>query len=73
MRHAPRRPKAADVAKFIDAHGGRLGAFRGCGMGQRPRATAPRAGTLYPSRAIRLHTGQIFLSASVRRTTRRQL
>jgi hypothetical protein len=31
-----RRREAMDVVKFIDAHGGKLGAFRGYGAGQPP-------------------------------------
>lgn len=40
-----RRREAMDLVKFIDAHGGRLGAFRGYGAAQRtsPPPVAPSA------------------------------
>jgi hypothetical protein len=37
-----RRREAMDLVKFIDAHGGKLGAFRGYGAAQvRPPSTSP--------------------------------
>jgi hypothetical protein len=36
-----RRREAVDLAKFIDAHGGKLGAFRGYGVRPPTPLTAP--------------------------------
>ena len=36
-----RRREAMDLVKFIDAHGGKLGAFRGYGAVARPDAERP--------------------------------
>jgi hypothetical protein len=36
-----RRSEAGKLARFIDAHGGRLGAFRGYGAGRRLAPTQP--------------------------------
>jgi len=40
-RSTARRREAMDLVKFIDAHGGRLGAFRGYGAAQRSPRTSP--------------------------------
>lgn len=38
---ARQRREALPLVKFIDAHGGKLGAFRGYGPAQRPPSTPP--------------------------------
>jgi hypothetical protein len=41
VKLTPRRREAMELVKFIDAHGGRLGAFRGYGAAQRTPSGAP--------------------------------
>jgi hypothetical protein len=42
VKFTARRREAAELAKFIDAHGGRLGAFQAYGTA-RPSGTSPTA------------------------------
>ena len=41
VKFTARRREAMELVRFIDAHGGRLGAFRRYGAAQRPPSTSP--------------------------------
>jgi hypothetical protein len=41
VKFTARRREAIELVKFIDAHGGRLGAFRGYGAALRSPSTSP--------------------------------
>ena len=53
IKLTPRQQREADaLVKFIDAHGGRLGAFRGYGVAQREQVRPPSTPPASPGERV---------------------